>query len=207
MSTNGSPPKTPNMAPTGGLFGSKQYPDDNVGASDNNAGNTQSKDTLFGQPANQFHPSPPLGYSYLPSQPPFPDAPQFHHHAPFNMTARSQPNSVATQGYLSYGSSWQAYDFPQGGYGGPQMFPPLQFTGHGPSSPGAPWVPPALPGNNPVILPTSSSSTAPGKLPVTSGRPPISLPTIRFQPAAELHRTDVAESANLPPLPGSTYNK
>jgi hypothetical protein len=68
MLTNGSPPKTTNMAPSGGLFGLQQCPDDNVGASDNNARNTPSKDTQFGQPPDQIHPPP--GYSYPPSQPP-----------------------------------------------------------------------------------------------------------------------------------------
>ena len=112
MSTNGSPLKTTNtMAPLGGLFGSHQRPDDNVGTSDNNAGNTLNKDTQFGQPTNQF--LPPPGYSYPPSQPPFPGAPQFYHHAPFNMTPSSQPSSGATQGYASYGPPWEGYDFPQ----------------------------------------------------------------------------------------------
>jgi hypothetical protein len=37
-------------------------------------------------------------------------------------------------------------------------------------------------------------------------RPPISLPTKRFHPAAEPHRTDVAEIADLPPLPGISYD-
>ena len=104
--TNGSPPKTTNMAPAGGLFGSQQHPEDNVGASDNNTGNTLSKDTQFGQPANQFHPPPP-GYSYLPLQAPFPGDPQFYHHSPFNMTPSSQPSSAATQAYPSYEPSWQ----------------------------------------------------------------------------------------------------
>jgi len=81
------------------------------------------------------------------------------------------------------------------------MFPPQQFTGHGPSSPGAPRVPPALHGNNPVIRPTSCASTAPEQLPGTPGRPPISPPTKRFQPAAELRRTNVAGIADLPALP------
>jgi len=176
MSTNGSPPKTTNMAPPGGLFGSQQQrPDDNVGASDYNAGNTPNKDTQFGQPTNQF--PPPLGYSYPPSQPPFRGAPQFYHRAPFNTTPSSQPSSCATQGYASYGQPWQAYDFPQGGYGGPQMFPPEEFSGQGPSSPGAPRVRPALPGNIPVIRLISSSSTPYGRLPGAPGRPPISLPT------------------------------
>jgi hypothetical protein len=39
------------------------------------------------------------------------------------MTRSSQRSSAAAQGYQSYGPSWQAYDYPQGGYGGPQMFP------------------------------------------------------------------------------------
>jgi len=207
MSTNGSPQKTPNTAPPGGLFGSQQHPDDNVEASYNNAGNTPSKDTQFGHPTNLIHPPP--GYSYPPSQPPFWGAPQFYHAAPFNMTPSSHPSSAATQGYQSYGPSWQAYDFPQGGYAEPQMFPPQQITGHGPSSPGAPQVPQAPPRNNPVVRPTSSSSTAPGQLPVARGRPPISFPMKRFQPAAEPRRTDVAGIADLPPLPeisSATYD-
>jgi len=115
MSTNGSPLKTANMAPPGGLFGSQQRPDDEVGASVNHAGNTPNRDTQFGEPTKQF--PPPPGYSYPPLQPPFPGAPQFYHHAPFNMTPGSQPSSGATQGYVSYGPPWQGYDFPQGGYG------------------------------------------------------------------------------------------
>jgi len=209
MSTNGSPLKTTNMAPTSGLFGSQQRPEDNVGVSDNHAGNTPIKDTQFGQSANQFRPPQPPpappppapGYSYLPSQPPFSGAPQFYHQALFNMTPSSQPSSGATQGYQSYGPSWQAFDFPQGGYGGPQILPPQQFAGHGSSSPGPPRVPQAPAGNNPVIRPTSSASTAPGQLPGAPGRPRISLPTKRFQPAAEPHRTDVAGIADLPQLP------
>ena len=194
------------MAPPGGLFGSQQRPDDNVRASDNNAGNTQSKDTQFGQPTNRF--PPPPGYSYPPSQPPFPGAPQFYHPAPFNMTPSSQQSSGgAPQGYPSYGPSWQGYDFPQGGYGGPEMFPPQQFTGQGPSSPGAPRVPPAPAGNIPVNRPTSSSSTPYGQIPGTPGRPPISLPKKRFQPAVESRRTDVAGIADLPPLPEITYDE
>jgi hypothetical protein len=102
MSTNGSPLKTTNMAPPGGLFGSQQQrPDDNVGASDNNTGNTPNKVTQFGQPTNQF--TPPPEYRYPPSQPPFPCAPQFYHDAPFTMTQSSQSSSGATQGYASYG--------------------------------------------------------------------------------------------------------
>jgi len=200
MSTNGSLPKTTKMGSTGGLFGSQQCPADNMGTSDDNAWNTPSNDTKVGQPTNQFHPPPPPGYSYLPSQPPFPGAPQFYHQAAFNMTFSSQPSSGATQGYPSYGSSSQAYDFPQGWYGGAQMFPPQQFTGHGPSSPGRRWVHPAPPGHNPVIRLTSSTSTAPGQHPSAPGRPVISLRTKQFLLAAEPPRTDVAGIADLPPL-------
>jgi len=209
MSTNGFPPKTTNMAPPSGLFGSQQRPDDNVGASDNNAGNTPSKDTQFGQSANQFHspPPPPPGYSYPPLQAPFPGAPQFYHQAPFNITPGSPPSSGATQGYSSYRPSWQAYDFPQGGCVGPQMFNHQQVTGHGPSSPGAPRVPTAPPGNTLVIQLTSSASTAPGQLPGAPGRHPISLPTKRFQLAVEPRRTGVAGIADLPPLPEIFYDQ
>ena len=90
----------------------------------------------FADAANQYHPPPPPppppGYSYPPSQPPFPGASQFYHQAAFNMTPSSQPSSGETQRYPSYGPPWQRYDFPQGGYGGPQMFPLQRFTGHGP---------------------------------------------------------------------------
>jgi len=81
------------------------------------------------------------------------------------------------------------------------MFPHQQFTGQWLSSPGAPRVPPALPGNIPVNRPTSSTSTPYGQLPGAPGRPPISLPMIRFQLSAEPHRTDVAGIADLPLLP------
>jgi len=200
MSTNGSPPKTTNMAQSGSLFGSQQCAEDNVGASNHNAGNTHSKDTQFGQPPNQIH--LPLGYSFPPSQPAFPGAPQFYHPIQFNMTPSSQPSSGGgTQAYQSYGLSWQGYDFQQDGYGGPQMFPPQQFAGQGPSSPGTPRVPPSQAGNYPVNWPTSSSSTPYGQFPGAPGRPPISLPMKRFQPAAEPCRTDVARIADLPPLP------
>jgi len=142
-----------------------------------------------------------------PSQSTSPGAPQFYHHAPFNMTPSSQLSTGATQGYLSYGPLWQAYDFPQGGYGGTQMFPTQQFPGHGPSAPGAPRVPPPPPQNNPVIPPTASSSTAPGRLPSTPGRPPISLPTKRFLPAAELRKPDVAGIVDLPPVGEISYDQ
>ena len=70
----GSLPKATNVAPTGGLLGSQQRPDEIVGASDDNAGNTPSKANQFGQPVNQLHPQLPW-YSYPPLEPPFPGAP------------------------------------------------------------------------------------------------------------------------------------
>jgi hypothetical protein len=60
---------------------------------------------------------------------------------------------------------------------------------------------------NPVIWPTSSTFIAPGKLPCTPGRPPITIPTKQFQPVAESHRTDVAGIADLTPLPDISYDK
>jgi len=45
MSTNGSPLKKTTMAPPSGLLESQQRPDDSMGVSDNNAGNTPSKNT------------------------------------------------------------------------------------------------------------------------------------------------------------------
>jgi hypothetical protein len=62
-------------------------------------------------------------------------------------------------------------------------------------------------GNIPVIRPTSFSSTPYGQLPGAPGRPPISLPTKRFKPAAEPPRTDVAGIADLPPLPEIAYDE
>jgi len=172
MPTNGSPPKTPNMAPLGGLFGSKQYPDDNVEASDDYAGDTPSKDTQFRQPTNQL-PLPP-GYSHPPSQSPLPGAPQVYHPAPFNIKPISQPSSGgAKKGYLSYGPSWKGYDFPQGGSGGQQMFPHQQFPRQGPSSPDACRVPPALTGTIPVNLPQSPAPIHSDKFQAHLGELPL----------------------------------
>jgi hypothetical protein len=117
------------------------------------------------------------------------------------MTPSLQPSSGgATQGCQSYGPSWQGYNFPQGGYGEPQMFSPQQFTGQGLSSPGAQRGTPAPAGNHLVNRLTSSSSTLYGQTPGAPGRPPINLPTKRFQRAAKPRRTDVAGIAHLPPL-------
>jgi len=87
------------------------------------------------------------------------------------------------------------------------MFPPQQFTRQGPSSPGAPQVPPALPGNIPVIRPTTSASTPYGQLPGTPGRPTISVPTKRLQPEVEPCTTDDSGIADLPPLPEISHDE
>jgi hypothetical protein len=175
IATNRYPPKTTIMAPPGGQFGLQQCPDDNMTASDNNAGKTLSKDTPFGRPTNQY--LPPPGYRYSPSQLRFPGTSKVYHPAQFNMTPCSQPSSGgAPQEDPSYGPSWQGYNFPQRGYGGPQMCSPQQFTEQRPSSPVALRVPPVLAGNIPVNCPTSSSCTPYGQIPGAPGRPPISLP-------------------------------
>jgi hypothetical protein len=124
------------------------------------------------------------------------------------MTPSSQPSSGgATHAYQSYGPSWQGYDFPQGGFGGHQMFPSQQFAGQGPSFPSEPRVPPAPAGNDPVNRPTSSSSTLYGQIPRRPGTPPLSLPAKLYQPAVEPRRTDVAGIADLPPLPEISYDE
>jgi hypothetical protein len=109
------------MGPPRGLFGSQQRPEDNVGASDINAGNIRRKNSPFRQTPNRNPPQP--WYGYLPSQGLFPSALHFYHPAPFDITLSSQPGSAATQEYLSYGPLWQGHNFPRGGYGGPEMFP------------------------------------------------------------------------------------
>lgn len=170
---NRPPPKTTNKDSTGGLFGSYQCPDDSLGASNNNAGNTLSKDTQLRQPTNQF--DPPLRYYYLPSQPPCPGTPQFYHSVQSDMTQGTQLGSGATTGYPSYGPLWPENAFHERCFGGPQMSPPPQFTGHGPSSPGAPHMHVAPPGMNPIIRPTSSTSTPQGQHSSAPVRPPMSL--------------------------------
>jgi hypothetical protein len=87
------------------------------------------------------------------------------------------------------------------------MFPPQQFTAQGQSLPGEPRVPPALPGNIPVIRPTSSASTPYGQLPGAPGTLPISPRTKRFMQAALPRKTDIAEIANLPPLAEISYDE
>jgi hypothetical protein len=139
-------------------------------------------------------------------QPPFPGTPWFYHHAPLNMTPHSQPSTGATERYLTNSPLWQAYAFSQQCYGGPQMFPPHQFTGHGPWFSGAPVVPPAPPRNKPIIRLTSSSSAASGWLPQAPVRPHICCRRNWFQPAAKRRWTDVTRIADLPPFTDSSYD-
>jgi len=146
MSTNETPPTTTILAATGMLFGSQRHPDDDAGASDNNARHTVSKNSQIWQPTTQFHPPPGLVYTLL--QGPFANDHQLYHTDPFNITPSSHPSSGATQAYLSYGPSWQAYAFPEEGNSGPEMFPPQKFTGDGPSSSSTLQVPPAPPVHN-----------------------------------------------------------
>jgi len=124
------------------------------------------------------------------------------------MTNSSQPTSSASQQYRSYGPQWQGYDLHQRGYGRSEMIPPAQFPGQGPSSLGAPRVPPVPPGIHPLNQPTSSSSTPPPQPPSGApGRHHISLQTKRFEPPAEPRKTDVAGIAELPPLLERSCNK
>jgi hypothetical protein len=102
------------------------------------------------------------GYGCPPSQQPVPDAPQFHHHSPFNMTHNTcQPITCVRQYYASYGPWWQHYDLHPGGYGKSQMLSQQLCQGKGPSSSYAPREPTGLPGNNPVNQRIQSSCTLP----------------------------------------------
>ena len=194
------------MAPPGGLFGLQQRGDDNSEPPDKSSPHATCKDSQSGKHTDQYHPL--QGYGYPPSQQPFPGALQFYHQSAFNMTLRSQSTSGASQQYPSYRLPWRGYDLHQGGYGGSQMFPPPQFPGQGPSSPGASRVPPGPPGNHPLNQPISSSSTPPPQHPSgTPGRHPIGLPTKQFQPPADPRKTDDAGIADVPPLPEMSYNE
>ena len=88
------------------------------------------------------------------------------------------------------------------------MFPPLQGSGQWPLYPGAPRVHVGPPENNPVNQPISSSShPPPGPPSGAPGRPLITLPMKRFQPPAELRKTDIAGIVDLPPLPEISYDE
>jgi hypothetical protein len=82
------------------------------------------------------------------------------------------------------------------------MFPPLHIPGEGPSSPGAPRLPPRLLENLPVNLPTSWSHNPPPEPPFSPRRKPlINLPITRFQLPAELPVRDVKRITDLSQLP------
>jgi len=132
-----------------------------------------------------------------------PSSPTLSHpiwHEVRNQALVVQPKDIRVMGHRG-----KDITSPQGGYGGLQMFLPQQFTQQGPSSPATPRVPPSPTGIIPANRPTSSSSPPYGQIPSTPGRPSISLPTKRFQLAAELRRIDVAEIADLPPSPDNSY--
>jgi len=87
------------------------------------------------------------------------------------------------------------------------MNPCQQFPKQGLTCPCTPRVSPAPPGNNAVIRSTSCTSTPYIQLPGKPGRPPISLPTKRFEQAAELRRSDVIGISDLPPVPDISSDK
>jgi len=76
------------MAPPGGLFASQQRRDDNSESSHNTLRTTLGKDSQLGEHTNQYHLL--QWYGYPPARQPFPGAPQFYHHSPFNTTLSSQ---------------------------------------------------------------------------------------------------------------------
>jgi len=87
------------------------------------------------------------------------------------------------------------------------MIPLSQFTGHGSSSPGAPAVLLAPPGDNPVSPQTSATSALCGILSGTPVKPHMSIRTKQFLPAAEPPRTDFPWIVDLPPLLKISYKK
>jgi len=122
----------------------------------------------------------------------------FYHPYLSNRIPGTLPRSGATQGYLSYGTLLQAYQFLQASCGGPHMVPHPQFTSQGLSSIGAPQVPQALLGINPIIWLRASPANPPGHHSTAPIRYCIMLPMNRFQPAADLGHTDDIEISNLP---------
>jgi len=78
------------------------------------------------------------------------------------------------------------------------MFPPAQLTGQGLSPACAPWVPPSLSGNNPVMAPTFSRSTPPGPCSGALWRPPQCHQIQRVQLAVEQRRTEVPGIGDKP---------
>jgi len=96
MSIKGSPPRTVNITPPGGLIGWQQHHDDDSGSSDKGLRPATGNVSRSGKHANEYHLL--HGYGYPPSQQSFPGAPQFYHQYPFNMTHNSsQPTSSVSQ--------------------------------------------------------------------------------------------------------------
>jgi len=116
-------------------------------------------DSQFVKHTNQYH--PPQGYGYLPSQQPFPFAPQCYHHSLFNMAHISEQITSASQEFQSDGPQWQWHDLHAGGYRGSQMLLYQQIAAQKQSFTGVARVHPGPPGNNPVNWPTSCRSTSP----------------------------------------------
>jgi len=136
MSMKWSPPKTANIATLGDQFGSQQRRDDNSVTLDNGSQTANGKDSQSGKHANQYH--PPYGYHYPPSQQPLQGGPQLYHHSPFNLTQHIlRPTTSVSRRFPSYWPQWQRYDLNQGSWDKSQRFPPQQFPGQGPLSPGA----------------------------------------------------------------------
>jgi len=178
MSRTSSPPKTVNKAPPGGLFGSIECADNKSHSPNNSSWDATGNDSRFGKHTNQLHPL--HGYGYTHSEQPFPVTPQIYHQSPCHMILSLQATSRAYERFPNCGPPWQVYDLHQGGYGVSKIFHDPQFSGHGPSSPGMPRVPPGGSKNHPVNWPTSSSSTpAPQPPSIASGRHPRSLLTKR----------------------------
>jgi len=111
MSTNGSPPKTANMAALGVLFGTRKWLEDNSEPSENTS--RTGIDRQFGKHTNQHQ--PPHMYGYPPWQQQFPGTLQFYHHSPFNVEHSSQPTTSVSQRHPSHGPQWQGYELQQGG--------------------------------------------------------------------------------------------
>jgi len=149
MWMNGAPLMTANMAPPSAITSLQQQLHNNLRLLENISQTATSKDCPFGVHTIQY--DLPPWYGYPPAQQSFSSTHWFHQHSTFKMTPSSQPRTSAKQGFRRYGQPWPGYEVSEDSYGVSQMFPPGQFPGTGPSSPGAPRVTPALPGNNPVI--------------------------------------------------------
>jgi hypothetical protein len=103
----GSPLKTVNMAPHGGLCGLQQGSDNNSESPDSSSRRAMRKDSHVGKYTNSYY--PPYGNSYFPLQWLFPSALQLYHLSASNMSQSSQPTSSTRKGFLSYGPPCPGY--------------------------------------------------------------------------------------------------